>query len=95
MKTITRNEENISIYAADDDVDITVVADKIIIGGPDDFIMGDRNSSNATLHENVTLPEDYHIYKYKFDGTNWTLNPAFDQEEWDSEAPNIDFITVE
>lgn len=92
MKTITRNEENISIFVADDDVEITVQGDRIIIGEPEDFIMGDRNSGNSTLHENVTLPEDYHIYKYKFDGTNWTVNPAFDQTEWDSEAPNIDFI---
>tara|TARA_Y100001937_G_scaffold107602_1_gene150444 strand:- start:1783 stop:2055 length:273 start_codon:yes stop_codon:yes gene_type:complete len=77
MKTITRNDDNVSIFATSDDTPITMQADKIIVGGSEDFIFGDRNSNNSTLHENVTLPEDYQIWKYKFDGTNWTKDSEF------------------
>ena len=33
MKTITRNDDNVSILATSDDTPITMQADKVIVGG--------------------------------------------------------------
>lgn len=78
MKTIIENSTNISKYLFEDDKAIDIQADKINVGDPAnlDFIIGDLNSNNATLHENVTnSPADWAGCKYMFDGTTWTQNP--------------------
>jgi len=75
MKTITRNEDNISIWMFADDKALDVQSDKIIVGDPEELIIGDCNSSNVTVHENVTEPDDWFGWKYVYDGTTWTLNP--------------------
>lgn len=75
MKTITRNEDNISIWMFADDKALDVQSDKIIVGDPEELIIGDCNSSNVTVHENVTEPDDWFGWKYFYDGTTWTLNP--------------------
>ena len=74
MKTITRNEDNISIWMFADDKALDVQSDKIIVGNPEELIIGDCNSSNVTVHENVTEPDDWYGWKYFYDGTTWTLN---------------------
>ena len=74
MKTITRNEDNISIWMFADDKALDVQSDKIIVGNPEELIIGDCNSSNVTVHENVTEPDDWFGWKYFYDGTTWTLN---------------------
>jgi hypothetical protein len=74
MKTITRNEDNISIWMFADDKALDVQSDKIIVGDPEELIIGDCNSSNVTVHENVTEPDDWFGWKYFYDGTTWTLN---------------------
>jgi len=78
MKTIIENSTNISKYLFEDDKAVDIQADKINVGDPAnlDFIIGDLNSDNATLHENVTnSPADWAGCKYIFDGTTWTQNP--------------------
>jgi hypothetical protein len=40
-----------------------------------DFNIGDMNSTNATLVENVTPPEDWAGCKYLYDNGTWTVNP--------------------
>jgi hypothetical protein len=78
MKTIIENSTNISKYLFEDDKAIDIQADKINVGDPAnlDFIIGDLNSNNATLHENVTnSPADWKGCKYMFDGTTWTQDP--------------------
>lgn len=72
MKTIVSNASNLSKYIFDDSATVTVNADNIVTP---DFIIGDLNSSNATLHSSVTPPDDWAGDKYTFDGTSWTLNP--------------------
>jgi hypothetical protein len=72
MKTITRNTNNFSMYIFEDDVPITVKATSIITPN---FIIGDLNSGNSTMHENVTPPDDWANCKYIFDGTTWSANP--------------------
>jgi hypothetical protein len=75
MKTIVETSTGLSKYLLADDVAVTSNADNIVVGDPVEFIIGDLNSSNATITENVTAPEDWTGNKYTFDGTTWTLNP--------------------
>ena len=76
MKTIVETSTGLSKYLLADDVTITATADNITVGDPAQFIIGDLNSSNTTITENVTnAPEDWSGNKYTFDGTTWTLNP--------------------
>ena len=78
-KTITFNDSNNSAYLYSDSKKITVREDKIIIGkiSSPELIIGDMNSNNATLHENVTAPDDWFGNKYKFDGSDWSENPEW------------------
>lgn len=88
MKTITRNTDNFSMYIFEDDVAITVNVDSITTPN---FIIGDLNSSNSTLHENVMPPDDWANCKYIFDGTTWTTNSdwvAPDVSDDDEHDPN-------
>ena len=75
MKTITFNDNNVSVYLFPDDKALDVQSDKIIVGDPEELIIADCNSSNVTVHENVTEPDDWFGWKYFYDGTTWTLNP--------------------
>lgn len=75
MKTLTRNDNNISLYIFDDAKLVSVQADRTVVGSPEELIIADCNSGNVTLHENVTPPEDWTGWKYFFDGTTWTQNP--------------------
>jgi len=75
MKTIVENATNLSKYLFDDDKQVDMQTGQINMGAPAnlDFIIGDLNSGNATLHENVTnAPADWTGNKYTFDGTTWT-----------------------
>jgi hypothetical protein len=74
MKTITRLDNNITLYVFEDNEVIDVQEDKTVIGSPATLIISDCNSTNITVHENVTVPEDWKGWKYFFDGTDWTLN---------------------
>jgi hypothetical protein len=76
MKTIIRNETNVSLYIFVDDV-VDIAADKTTVGNPVIEYILDCNTSNATVYENVTPPEDWKSWKYLFDGTTWTLNPDY------------------
>jgi len=76
MKTIVETSTKLSKYLLADDVAITATADNITVGDPAQFIIGDMNSGNATIKENVTnAPSDWTGNKYKLDGTTWSANP--------------------
>lgn len=79
MKTLVR--DNISLYLLADDETVVMTTENIIVGNPPKFIIGDCNSVNTTLHENVTGPEDWVGCKYIFNGTDWTLNPNWVEPE--------------
>jgi hypothetical protein len=72
MQTITFNDSNISTNVFEDGDTLTSGAGGIVCPN---FIIGDMNSSNATIHTGVTPPGDWHSAKYLFDGTTWTANP--------------------
>jgi len=71
-KTITFNDSNISAYIYDNDVPVAVESNRLVVGDPAERIIADMNSSNSTVHENVTPPADWFGGKYLFDGTTWT-----------------------
>lgn len=76
MKTIVETASGLSKYLLEDDVTIVSNADHIVVGDPAEFIIGDLNSGNVTITENVTNdPDDWSGNKYFFDGTTWTLDP--------------------
>lgn len=87
MKTIVETSTKLSKYLLADDVTITATADNITVGDPAQFIIGDMNSGNATITENVTnAPADWSGNKYKLDGTTWSANPDWvDPEAEDGE----------
>ena len=68
MQTITFNTGNVSAYTFADDVSLTASADNITAP---DFIIGDMNSGNATIHTGVTAPDGWQGGKHTFDGSAW------------------------
>ena len=73
MKTLIRNEDNISIYLFEDSVTLVISEDGIIVGDPIDFHIGDRNSQNTTVIENITAPSDWSHWKYKYISGQWVV----------------------
>lgn len=71
MKTIVKNADGQSKYLLQDSDVVEMLSTSIVLA---DLVVSDLNASNATLHENVTPPEDWFGCKYLFDGTTWTLN---------------------
>jgi len=68
MQTITFNSNNVSAYTFDDVHSLVSTADNITCPH---FIIGDMNSSNATIHTGATPPADWQGGRYTFDGTTW------------------------
>jgi hypothetical protein len=86
MKTIIETSSGLSKYLLANDVTITATADKITVGDPAQFIIGDLNSTTVTITDNVTnAPDDWTGNKYFFDGTTWTLNPDWVDPTLDEE----------
>ena len=66
---------NTSIYLFSDDVVVEIGSDKTAIKDSDGnttMLISDVNSSNATLHTGVTVPDDYFGYKYTYANGEWT-----------------------
>jgi len=79
MQTIVRNGTNISLYYLEDSKTVDIGSDQTTIsdGGTLELIIGDCNSSNATLHTGVDAKSDYWGWKYKHDGSSWSANADF------------------
>ena len=79
MKTLTFKDTGRSPYIFRNDKTVTVAADKITIGDEPnpDFYIADMNSSNATLHLDVTPPADWAGNKYTFNGSAWTADSSW------------------
>jgi len=74
MKTIL-DEHNCSKYLFADEKTVTVKAEYIEVGSPIEFIIADLNSSNATVIEGVTEPDDWYGCKYNYVNGVWELCP--------------------
>jgi len=73
-QTITRNDGNVSVYVFDDSVNVDLSATPnatVRNNGGNDFDIGDLNSSNATLHTGVTVPDGWQGGKHTYDGSAW------------------------
>jgi len=79
MKTIVRKSDNISLYLFADDKEVTLESDKTVIGPTDnpDLYIADCNSSNVDVHTSVSNKTDYWGWKYKHDGSSWSVNSDF------------------
>lgn len=77
MKVITEKDTNLSVAIFQDGDNVTL--DELRLTATDlyeiKYIYNFLNNSNATLHENVIAPDDWHPHKYKFDGEAWELCP--------------------
>ena len=82
MKTIVRNGSNVSLYLFEDSEVVNIQADKTVVGNPERLIISDCNTSNATLFESVTNPEEWTGWKYLYtDENGWELNPDWTPPE--------------
>ena len=80
MKTLTK--DNLSLYLFEDDESVVLASDKITVGDPPKFIIGDCNSSNTVLHTSVaTPPSDWIGTKYTYNGTAWAANSDYKEPE--------------
>ena len=77
MKTII-DEHSCSKYLFADDKTVTVKSGCIEIGNPIEFIIGDLNTSNSTLIEGVTEPDDWFGCKYNYVNGSWELCPNWE-----------------
>jgi len=68
MQTITFNSNNVSAYTFDDAHSLVSSADNITCPH---FIIGDMNSSTATIHTGATQPADWLGGPYTIDGNTW------------------------
>jgi len=75
MKTLVK--DGVSIFLFDGSDTVTLQNNQVEVGSPVEMIFADCNSSNCTLHENITQPSDWDANKYNFDGTNWALNDNY------------------
>jgi len=82
MKTIVETSTKLSKYLLADNVALTETTENITVGDPVQFIIGDLNSTNTTVTENVTnAPSDWTGNKYKFDSGTWSANPDWVEPE--------------
>ncbi len=83
MKTIIDNETKTSKYLVADDYVIESSESSITMGDPVDFIIGDLNSTNSTIIEGVTEPDDWFGCKYTCgaDGTFTAIEGWVDPRE--------------
>ena len=78
MKTIVQNSTNLSKFIFEDDAAVTIGETYTVTPN---FNVFNMDTSNSTMHENVTPPDDWIGNKYTFDGTTWTLNPDWTEPE--------------
>lgn len=73
MKLILSNEDKVVKYLFEDDKAVALSAAHIVVGdaASPDFIIGDMNSTNATLVEGVTEPSDWFGCKFKYVDNAW------------------------
>ena len=76
MQTITGNSTGISYHLFPDSDTVTVGSNRTTVSTGE--VIEDMRSDTHTLHTGVTAPSDWMGTKYKFDGTSWTLNTAYE-----------------
>jgi len=72
MKIIIENATNLVKYQFNDTDEVTMEAGRIITP---EFIIGDLNSSNASIIENIIEKNDFIGDKYTYENNDWVNNP--------------------
>lgn len=75
MKVIVEKDTNLSVVIFQDSDTVTLGDFNLIATDLYEikYIYNFLNNSNATLHENVIAPDDWHPHKFTFDGETWEL----------------------
>ena len=69
MKTLIDTNTKVSKFIFEDDVEITLTPEQIITP---EYTIGDMDSSNSTLIENITdTPQDWIGHKYIYENNEW------------------------
>lgn len=86
MKTIVRNDNNVSVHLLPNDTVITQDANQTVVGAdPVLFYISDCNTSNTTVYENVTEPSEWSGWKYLYtEEGGWVLN-----QNWPPAEPEL------
>jgi len=75
MKTLIETTSKISKFIFEDDVEITLTPEQIITP---EYTIGDMDSSNSTLIENITdTPQDWIGHKYMYENNKWKRSPSW------------------
>ena len=78
MKILIRKDTKISYYMWDNDVEVTMDSENTYISSPNLIppkqSIGDMNSNNAEIIENVEPPADWTSLKYTYDGGEWAIS---------------------
>ncbi len=78
MKILIRKDTKISYYMWDNDVEVTMDSENTYISSPNLIppkqSIGDMNSNNAEIIENVEPPADWTRLKYTYDGGEWAIS---------------------
>lgn len=77
MKSIVQNITNISLYLFSDETEVHINEMQTNIKDPFEFNIGDLNSSNCHLVENLTTPNGWVGHKYLVVNGAWAANPAW------------------
>jgi|TARA_B100000900_G_scaffold371213_1_gene350304 hypothetical protein len=79
MKIIVENSTKEITHAFADDVNIDVQDTQVIVGPAEkpNFTAPYLNSSNCTVHTNITLPSDWFGRKYKYEDSSVTVNSGY------------------
>lgn len=90
MKTIVQKGTNISLYLFPNSETVVVTDDSISVGNPVELTIGDCNSSNTVLVENVTKPTKWKGGNYLYtESDGWTLNPDWSELEAPIQNPLV------
>jgi hypothetical protein len=85
MKLLVIKETGRVVFAFPDDKSVVLKENTTLIGDPLEFDIFHLNSSNAAVYENITLPEDWVMHRYLFDGINWTVDPNYERAKSEEE----------
>ena len=79
MQTIVRNGTNISLYYLADSKNVIITSTETTIseGGTPELIIQDCTTSDATLRTGVDAQTTWWGWKYKHDGSSWSVNSDF------------------
>ena len=83
MKIVKRLDDDLVLYAFEDDCLLVMTEDHIAVGDPVWFYIGDLKQANAQIIHDITTPADWQCGKYCFDGEAWTIAPDWIEPQGD------------